>query len=88
MEKYLNEVDKKMKRYYACHCPFAKESILAEKIVSSTLCYCSFGHVINFWEAVFDRELEGDVVSSALKGDIKCTYYINIPDDIMNSYVK
>ena len=87
MQKYLTAADSKMKRYYACHCPFAKESILAEKTVSSTLCYCSFGHVKNFWEAVFDRELDGEVLTSALKGDIKCEYFIYIPDDIMTSYV-
>jgi hypothetical protein len=87
MDKYLNTTDPRMKRYYACHCPFAKESILAEKTVSSTLCYCSFGHIKNFWEAVFDRELDGEIVTSALRGDIKCTYYIYIPDDIMASYV-
>jgi hypothetical protein len=87
MHKYLNAEDPKMKRYYACHCPFAKESILAERTVSSTLCYCSFGHAINFWEAVFDRELDGDVSASVLRGDINCSYFIYIPDDIMGSYV-
>jgi hypothetical protein len=87
MHNFINATDARMKRYYACHCPFAKESILAEKIVSSTLCYCSFGHIKNFWEAVFDRELDGEVLTSALKGDIECTYVVYIPDDIMNSYV-
>lgn len=88
MQKYIDAEDNKMKRYYACHCPFAKESILAGKTVSSTLCYCSFGHVKNFWEAVFDRELEGEVLTSALRGGLKCTYFMYIPDDIMNTYVK
>jgi len=88
MHKYINATDIKMKRYYACHCPFAKESILSEKVVSSTLCYCSLGHIKNFWEAVFDRELDGEVLTSVLKGDIKCTYVVYIPDDIMASYVK
>lgn len=88
MLEYLQTSDSKMKCYYACHCPFAKESILAEKTVSSTLCYCSLGHIKNFWEAVFDRELDGEVLTSALKGDVICTYVIYIPDDIMISYVK
>jgi len=47
MHKYLQETDTRMKRYYACHCPFAKESILSEKTVSPTLCNCSLGHVKN-----------------------------------------
>jgi hypothetical protein len=88
MQNYLNAVDDKMKRYYACHCPFARESILSEKVVSSTLCNCSLGHIKNFWEAVFDTELDGEVLTSALNGDIRCTYVVYIPDDIMNLYVK
>lgn len=88
MFEYLQASDSRMKRYHACHCPFAKESILADKTVSSTLCYCSLGHIKNFWEAVFDRELEGEVVTSALNGDTLCKYVVFLPDDIMNSYVK
>lgn len=88
MFEYLQASDSRMKRYHTCHCPFAKESILAGKTVSSTLCYCSLGHIKNFWEAVFDRELDGEVVTSALNGDELCTYVVFLPDDIMNSYVK
>ncbi len=85
---YLNASDSREKRYHACHCPFAKESILAEHMVSSTLCYCSLGHVKNFWEAAFDTELEGEVVTSALNGDMLCTYVVFIPDEIMKAYVE
>lgn len=88
MDAFLKETDKRMKRYHVCHCPFAKESILTDKPVSSTLCYCSFGHVKNFWEAVFDRELDGEVISSVLNGDMLCKYVVYLPDDIMNMYVK
>lgn len=88
MHEYLQAADPKMKRYHACHCPFAKESILADKAVSSTLCYCSFGHIKNFWEAVFDRELDGEVITTALDGDMLCTFVIYLPDDIMEAYVK
>lgn len=85
---YLEACDSKMKRYYSCHCPFAKESILTDTPVSSTLCNCSLGHIKNFWEAVFDRELEGKVLSCALAGDLQCRYSLRIPDDIMEQYVK
>jgi hypothetical protein len=88
MSEYLQASDPRMKRYHACHCPFAKESILADKTVSSTLCYCSLGHIKNFWEAVFDRELDGEVITSALSGDMLCTYVLYLSDDIMISYVK
>lgn len=76
-----------MKRYYACHCPFAKESILADETVSPTLCYCSLGHVMNFTEAFLGRELEGRVVRSVLNGDLTCKYEAIIPEDIMSKYL-
>lgn len=86
MQKYLDAKEDKMKRYYACHCPFAKESILSDQPVSATLCNCSLGHVMNFVEAFLDRPLEGRVIHSVLNGDLSCEYEITIPDDIMNMY--
>ncbi len=87
MEKYLRADDPVMRRYYACHCPFAKESILEGKTVSATLCHCSLGHVMNFWEAAFDTELTGEVLASALAGDEKCAFSVRIPDHIMERFV-
>ncbi|MDE6388056.1 MAG: GNAT family N-acetyltransferase [Lachnospiraceae bacterium] len=87
MNEYLKAKDSTMKRYHACHCPFAKESILSDETVSATLCYCSLGHVMNFVEAFLDRELKGRVVHSVLNGDTTCEYEITIPNDIMFEYV-
>lgn len=87
MKEYLNAANEKMKRYHACHCPFAKESILSENVVSPTLCNCSLGHVMNFTEAFMGRKLEGKVVRSVLNGDLTCEYEIEIPNDIMQKYV-
>lgn len=87
MEKYLKTTDDKMKRYHACHCPFAKESILSDHVVSPALCNCSLGHVMNFVEGFLGRALEGEVVHSVLNGDLTCEYEITIPDDIMETYV-
>lgn len=84
---YLEAKDSKTKRYHACHCPFAKESILSDAPVPSILCNCSLGHVMNFAEAFLDRSLEGRVLSSVLNGDLTCEYEIAIPDDIMEKYV-
>lgn len=86
MKAYLATDDEKRKRYYACHCPFAKESILSEHVVPSVLCNCSLGHVMNFTEAFLGRALEGKVVCSVLHGDLTCEYEITIPDDIMRKY--
>lgn len=88
MAEYLRAEDDVMKRYHACHCPFAKESILADTTVSSSLCYCSLGHVMNSWEALLGRELEGRPVRSVLSGNLTCEYEIDLPEDIMENYVR
>ena len=87
MNEYLKAVDPIMKRYHACHCPFAKESILSDLVVSSVLCACSLGHIMNFAEAFLDRSLDGRIIHSVLNGDLVCDYEINIPEDIMEKYV-
>lgn len=87
MEEYLKAKDDLRKRYHACHCPFAKESILSENTVSRALCNCSLGHVMNFVEAFLGRELHGRVLSSVLSGDLLCRYEIDIPDDVMAEFV-
>ncbi|WP_040950505.1 hypothetical protein [Gorillibacterium massiliense] len=82
MVNYLAENDERKKRYHACHCPFARESILHEGAeVSKTLCYCSLGHAKIMWEAIFERELDGDVVESALGGSTLCKHVIYLPEE-------
>lgn len=87
MVNYIKETDEQKKRYYACHCPFARESILTKGAeVSKTLCYCSLGHAKVMWEAILSVELDGDVVQSVLGGDLMCKYVIYLPDEIVKKY--
>ena len=88
MNEYLKAPDKQMKRYHACHCPFARESILSDETVPSILCNCSLGHVANFSEAFLGMPLSGRVISSVLAGDLTCEYEIDLPDEVMQKYVK
>lgn len=84
----MKETDKNKKRYFACHCQFARESILQEEgAVSKTICNCSLGHTKVFWEAIFDTPLEGKVVSSVLGDGLLCRFVIYLSDDIMEKYV-
>ena len=87
MSEYLKATDDTMRRYHACHCPFAKASLLSDAPVSPTLCNCSLGHVMNFIEAFLGRSLRGRVIRSVLSGDLTCEYEIAIPDDIIAEYV-
>ncbi|NLO39590.1 MAG: hypothetical protein GX115_08990 [Ruminiclostridium sp.] len=80
MVNYIKEADERKKRYYACHCPFARESILKEGAeVSRTLCYCSLCHAKVMWEAILNMELDGEVLQSVLGGDLMCKYAIYLP---------
>ena len=87
-QRYLKETDINKKRYYACHCPFARESILQkEGPVSKTLCNCSLGHTNVFWEGAINTRLNGEVKSSVLSGGQLCCFYIYLPEKIIEEYV-
>ncbi|MCK5129592.1 MAG: hypothetical protein KAQ68_07060 [Clostridiales bacterium] len=78
-EKYLNESDSVKKRYYACHCPFARESILKNNMdVSANWCYCSAGFAKFPFEVILDRELKIKLLESPLKGDDICRFEISL----------
>ena len=83
VSKYLTETNTKMKRYYACHCPWARQSILNDKTVSKSFCYCSFGHDKYELESALGRQLDGRVICSVLEKDsLQCVFEIDIPEDI------
>lgn len=83
-KKYLEETDERMKRYYACHCAWARESIkTGEEEVSPTFCYCSAGFTKMPWEAALDQPLETEMVKSVLQGDFECSFIIHLPKDMV-----
>lgn len=84
--EYLNAESDREKRYFMCHCQFARESILTDRTVSDTMCSCSLGHNLMFWETVLDTELEGEVLHSALRGDDHCRFAIFLPDELIHKY--
>ena len=83
-KEYLAEKDERMKRYYACHCGWAREAIkTGEHEVSPTFCYCSGGFTVKPWEIAFDQPLEVEMLESALQGDMKCTFRIPLPKEVL-----
>jgi hypothetical protein len=83
-QEYLDETDERMKRYYACHCAWARESILSNDAeVSSEFCHCSGGFTKQPWEAALDRPLKVELVNSVLKGDLECSFKIYLPDGVV-----
>lgn len=87
-KRYLNETDKRMKRHYACHCAWIRNSILQpEGAVSKSFCYCSLGHDKRRFDVAFDQEVSGRVIETVMDDDsLLCIFEIDIPDDIMREY--
>jgi hypothetical protein len=81
---WLHETDERRKRYLYCHCPWARESILGpEAMVSARFCQCSAGFEKQYWDAVLDRPVRVDVVTSVLAGDLVCEFAVHLPEDVV-----
>lgn len=81
-KQYLSETDPDLKRYYACHCPWARESLRnGERPVSAKFCQCSAGFHKKSWEAIFGKPLQADVLEAVLKGDLRCRFAIHLPEE-------
>lgn len=83
-KQYLAETDPTMKRYYACHCPWAREAIKRGDIrLNAVFCNCSGGFSKKPWEVIFGQTLQVDLVASALKGDFRCRFAVNLPENLV-----
>jgi len=78
--EYLKEKDETLKRYYGCHCPLARESILTGKEMSRNLCYCSAGYEKMPFQVAFGEPVKVEVLKSILWGDTVCRFSIEIPE--------
>ena len=76
---FLNAENDMYKNYYACHCPFAREAILNEdQSISKNWCYCSGGFAKFPFEQILGRELTVELLESALDGDGRCRFIIDL----------
>lgn len=80
--EYLREKDPTMKRYYYCHCPLARESILRGESMSKNLCYCSAGYEKRPFDVAFGIPARVQVLKSVLWGDPVCQFAIEIPEEV------
>lgn len=78
-----------LKKYYVCHCPFVREGLkTGDMDVNHNWCYCSAGFAKYPFEVMFDQELSVELLDTPLKGDMRCRFKIEIPENIMKEYVK
>jgi hypothetical protein len=76
---YLEAKDNISKKYYGCHCPFAREAIKTEGTkVSGRFCYCSAGFAKFPFEVILDQKLKIKVLQSILMGDDICRFAIDL----------
>jgi len=80
MIEYLREKNPKMRRYYYCHCPLARESILTGEEISRDFCYCSAGFEKKPYEIAFGGPVKTTVLKSVLWGDDVCRFRMEIPE--------
>jgi hypothetical protein len=84
-QEYLDEKDERKKRYYACHCAWARETIMNDELeVPASFCNCSGGFTVQPWEMALDQPLEVEMVKSVLKGDMECTFSIQLPKEVVD----
>jgi hypothetical protein len=82
-KQYLVETDSTLKRYYACHCPWAREAIRNGNVrLNAVFCNCSGGFSKKPWEVIFGQELQVDLLESALKGDYRCRFAVHLPENL------
>jgi len=79
-DAYLRETDPVMKRYYACHCPLAREALRSgSTLISPTWCYCSAGFAKLKYDVIFGQDTEAELLESPFNGDARCRFAIVIP---------
>jgi len=76
---FLNAKDAQTRKYFACHCGFAREAILQENMnVSENWCYCSAGFAKFPFEVILDHKLPIHLVESAIGEGELCRFEIDL----------
>jgi len=79
MKEFLRERNPKKRRYYYCHCPLARETIMSGEEIPRDFCYCSAGYEKKPFEVAFGTPVKTVVLKSVLWGDDICRFRMEIP---------
>ena len=76
---YLNAENDTLKKYYGCHCPFAREAIISKSNnIDEKFCYCSAGFAKFPFEVILGQKLPIKVKESILGGSDICRFEIDL----------
>jgi hypothetical protein len=81
--QYLAESDPALKRYFYCHCPWAREAVKSGEKVAPIFCNCSAGFHKKPWEGALGQKVQVEVLESVLQGDDRCRFAIHLPEEIV-----
>lgn len=82
-KEYLAESDPRLKRYYYCHCPWAREAVRSGEKVAPVFCNCSAGFHKKPWEGALGQTIQVEVLESVLQGDDRCRFAIHLPENVI-----
>ena len=83
---YLRERDPRRKRYLACHCPLARESLASgSSDIPPVWCSCSAGYEKQLFDTIFGEPTEVTVLETLFAGDDRCRFAMTIPESVMRS---
>ena len=83
-KEYLAATDPTLKRYFGCHCPWARTAVKNHDVQpAETFCYCSGGFHKKPWEVIFEQPLRVEVLESILWGDERCRFAIYLPEEAL-----
>jgi hypothetical protein len=79
----LEAKDPRMKRYYACYCPWVRGAIKdgTDDEISANFCHCSAGFTKKYWDFVFGQPVTVQPIETALTGALHCKFAVQIPKE-------
>jgi len=84
VEKWLFEKDPSIKRYYACHCPMAREILKnSDEKMPRSWCNCTSGYIQQRFNAIFRQKVQVDLLETVLDGDDRCRFAVHVPEEFL-----
>lgn len=83
-EAWLEEKDSVKRRYFACHCPMAREILKhPEEKIPRAWCNCTSGYIQQRFNAIFGQEIQVDLLETVLDNQDRCRFAIHVPEQFL-----